>query len=443
MSDNSINALAEIDAFVSKRYGTYFEAEIFASISNCLFVVRAFEFALADGALLATAGLSPPSNRFSERFWQLNEDVRVTRYTAAQQDRILIPFDIKSSVGSRAEDQVYITTTRQRSKVGFYISVCATHPDYVEIHPNQRSSGSLDARKIAVNFSRKSHLRSSAYGSLSPCNSPYRMPLGLLPLALESLRSCARGEGDYVNPWTGVQFPGWTPHTEHDNENLIPREDSQHYTSFKGVMEIWRCIRAVSCQRSIPIEFELVQLQPRLADFKLLVPGKTQSQRRQVFVQYKIDGLYRSPTSPLSRVCIARLSSGRLHHYFATHERCAQHTRLSLLSLMMIDSTSCSTNSTIKTTKEGHSPSSSSCLRASCRMSSTQRMPKKQISIGQSSNHTGLRWISMVDGYNGYTISCVRRRTLARRGIDLVDHNLFKHSQQRACRGCSRSPSSR
>jgi hypothetical protein len=110
MSDNGINALAEIDAFVSKRYGTYFEAEIFASLSNYLFVIRAFEFALADGALLATGGLSPPSTRFSERFWQLNEDVRVTRYTAAQQDRILIPFDIKSSVGSRAEDQVYITT---------------------------------------------------------------------------------------------------------------------------------------------------------------------------------------------------------------------------------------------------------------------------------------------------------------------------------------------
>ncbi|KAJ5056972.1 hypothetical protein J3E74DRAFT_409674 [Bipolaris maydis] len=253
----------------------------------------------------------------------LNEDVRLTRNSKVEQQRMLIPFDIKSSVGASAEDQVYATATNQQARTGIYIAVCASNPGYVEVYPNRFSSLSRpDIRKVAVNLSRKSHLPPSSYGFLSPCNSAYRMPIAMLKQALESLRRCAQGQGDYVNPWTGVQFPEWRPHIEHGNETLMPSENSQHYTSFKGVIEIWRCVRVAGSQYDVPIGFELIGLQPRLTDFKFLVPGSQGSQRRQVFVQYKIDGVYRSPTSPLTKVAIARNQRrGHMQYYFTECER--------------------------------------------------------------------------------------------------------------------------
>ncbi|XP_014559609.1 hypothetical protein COCVIDRAFT_24093 [Bipolaris victoriae FI3] len=209
--------LAEIDSCINRNRGTHFEAEIFSHLSCCPFVLRSYEFAIADGALYATLNSEPPTGSYTERFWQLNEQVRMLRNTSEHWKRILVPFDIKSSVSNRPEDQRYITTVRQRARVGFYIAVCAINPEYVEIIPNRFSGdiiGDIKTRKVAVNFTRKSFLPPSAYGHLSPCNSPYRMPISLLSEAIESIKNCAQGFGDYINPWTGVKSFGWVPCVE-------------------------------------------------------------------------------------------------------------------------------------------------------------------------------------------------------------------------------------
>jgi hypothetical protein len=170
--------LASIDTFIRGRLGTHLEAEVFAALLHCAFVVRSFEFALADGALYASEGPYPSGN-YTERFWQLNEQVRMFRNSTQHSRRALVLFDIKSSVSRHAQDQIYITQAQQQAQVGFYIAICAANPDYVEVIPNRFGGNieSLDKRKMAVNLSRKSYLPPTAYGSLSPCNSPYRMPI--------------------------------------------------------------------------------------------------------------------------------------------------------------------------------------------------------------------------------------------------------------------------
>ncbi|KAJ5055047.1 hypothetical protein J3E72DRAFT_177232, partial [Bipolaris maydis] len=237
--------LADVDSCIKRNRGTHFEAEIFSHLSCCPFVLRSYEFAIADGALYATPNSEPPTGSYTERFWQLDEQVRMFRNTSKHWSRVLVPFDIKSSVSNRPEDQRYITTVRQRARVGFYVAVCATNPEYVEIIPNRLN---------------------------------------------------------------------WVPCVEQGNECLAPTEDSQHFSSFKGVLEIWRAIRT----SSVCMEFQFVNLQPRLADFKLLVPDTLAglSRRRQVFVQYKIDALYRSPASPLNKVGIAHFSRPEFEPYW-------------------------------------------------------------------------------------------------------------------------------
>lgn len=315
-----------IDNFIKSRRGTFFEAEIFDTLLHHAFVIRSPEFALADGALFATEGGQPPLGNYTERFWRLNEDIRITRGDEAHRARILVPFDVKSCVSGRAEDQTYITSTRQQSRMGFYIAICAADPGWVEVIPN-RFSGSRSTtdenRKVAVNESRKCMLPPSTYGFLSPCNSSYRMPLSVLPQALKALQLCAQGKADYVNPWTGAQFPGWRPHVEQEIDCLVPMEKTQHYSSFQGVHEVWRGCQVARARDGVHINFELVNLQPRLADFKFLVPDlRRQGQRRQVFVQHKIDSLYRSSASPLKKVAIARTKQkGRLGYYFNEFER--------------------------------------------------------------------------------------------------------------------------
>ncbi|KAJ6199179.1 hypothetical protein J3E72DRAFT_148811, partial [Bipolaris maydis] len=172
--------------------GTFFEAELFAALFSCP-VIRSFEFALADGALLATRGAQPLRGSYTERFWRLNEEVRAARGSQEHWARILVLFDVKSSISGFAEDQIYITSTKQQARIGIYIATCAANPNFVEIIPNRFSNSSLATqpnRKVAVNASRKSILPPSAYGFLSPCNSCYRMPLSCLPQALENIQRC-------------------------------------------------------------------------------------------------------------------------------------------------------------------------------------------------------------------------------------------------------------
>lgn len=318
--------LEVLSAFISRRRGTFNEAEVFHAVRDSGFVFRSFEFARVDGAVLATDGAAPASGNYTERFWDLNELVRMTRGSVEHRARKLVLFDVKSSTSERAENQIYITTIWQQEQTGFYLATCPADPSFVEVFPNRfakHHSTALDGRKVAVNESRKAMVPPSAYGFLSPCNSSYRMPLSLLPQAIENIRRCAQGHGDYINPWTGAQFTGWKPHAVCDNESLAPTEDSQHYTSFKGLLELWRGFRVARSRDNLDIELELVNLQPQLADFKLLLPElHNLTHRRQVFVQYKIDGLYRSPANTLTKVAIARNHrKGRINYYFTEFER--------------------------------------------------------------------------------------------------------------------------
>ncbi|KAJ5062906.1 hypothetical protein J3E74DRAFT_266404, partial [Bipolaris maydis] len=228
MSTDHCRPLEAINAFIKNRRGTFFEAELFAALFSCP-VIRSFEFALADGALLATRGAQPLRGSYTERFWRLNEEVRAARGSQEHWARILVLFDVKSSISGFAEDQIYITSTKQQARIGIYIATCAANPNFVEIIPNRFSNSSLATqpnRKVAVNASRKSILPPSAYARI---------------------------------------------------------------------------------RDAIDLDFELVNLQPQLADFKFLTSGLyKRTQRRQLFVQYKIDGLYRSPASPLTKVAIGR-----------------------------------------------------------------------------------------------------------------------------------------
>lgn len=311
-SDNdNITILARVQPLLVNR-GALFEADIFTLLLGCPHIIRAFEFALTDGAVCCS--VSPlPSGTYSERFWELNEQVQQDPHLPT---RTLLLFDVKSASSPDASKQVYHTTLRQRDQVSFYITICAANPDFVEVHPNlagecpdRTDDGD---RAVAVAISRKSPLPPATYGSLSPCNSPYRMPACLLPQAIQNLRQCALGLGPYMNPWTHVEFEGWRPRIVSSNMSLIPAEHTQLFSGYIGTMRIWRAIRVAKAITGLPLDFDFINLQPRLADFKLLVPPLSQQPQllRQVFVQYKIDSRDRSIHTPLTRVAIGR-NSGR------------------------------------------------------------------------------------------------------------------------------------
>ena len=60
--------LANIDFFVKRNRGTHFKANVFAFLLVCSFVLRSFEFALANSALYATIDNNSPSSNYTERF---------------------------------------------------------------------------------------------------------------------------------------------------------------------------------------------------------------------------------------------------------------------------------------------------------------------------------------------------------------------------------------
>ncbi|PVI01131.1 hypothetical protein DM02DRAFT_491548, partial [Periconia macrospinosa] len=164
---------------------------IFAFLSTRADVCRSFEFAVADGALRLTIDDQRPDLNYADRFWELEQ--RLSREPGSQ---VLIPFDVKSRTSCKAEEQLYVTTVRQRQRVAFYICVCAANPRFVEVIPNRHGGEPIPeedvdnpARPVVANHSRRSLVQPSAYYSLSPCNSPYRMPLPLLYQAMDSIRA--------------------------------------------------------------------------------------------------------------------------------------------------------------------------------------------------------------------------------------------------------------
>ena len=337
-------SLKSLDALILGNRHARYEGDIFSVAKLCPFVLRAPEFAEADGAIDVTKDFQGyhADDSFADRFWQMN-------YRADQLDQKLKPemvlFDVKSAIGRYAEDHGYLTSERQRCRVAFYLCICAVDPCFVELIPNFFQKPSSASRYTpndseehesnddkAVNSSRKSRLHPNAY-RLSPCNSPYRMPLALLPEALKRVREGIRQQTPYINPWTLVAFPEWKPATTTSSESLKPMEDSGHFSAYKAMMEIYRLVRKWG-NPSISIDF--VGLQPRLADFKLLL-GLRRQRRRQVFIQHKLDAILRSSNASLDKVGIARGQAKQQRWYCTAFERCVNTACHMTLSSMLID----------------------------------------------------------------------------------------------------------
>lgn len=311
--------------------GALYEGEIFLALehlfsvfSESSFVVRSFEFSLADGALDCAQDFDSGTS-FVDRFFTIDQRL-------PSEETTLVLFDIKGKVSLKAGDHIYSTTLKQRRQVAFYICICAADPTYVELIPNLYqglpiSSDEDASREIFVNNSRVPYLPLAAY-RLDPSNSPYRMAFNLLPEALRRVRRTVQGHGPYVNPGTSVRFPDWKPSSTDSNEFLKPLPSSEHFTAYRAVMQIYRAIKASSPQ--IPIRLDFIGVQPRLADFKLIPNPAFLDQHEletgtsfpaQILVQHKIDGRDRAANKPLSNVAIARGEGSNRWSYFSAVDR--------------------------------------------------------------------------------------------------------------------------
>ena len=321
---DSVRSWESLDVILNNS-GAVFEGDIFTVLASVPYLVRSFEFAVADGALDCDNSF-PPNATYADRFWAVDQAQLPTI------PKRLLLFDVKSKIAQLAGDQYYVTSIRQRREVAFYIGICVADPSFVELIPNlyQGRPGSTsrsqpDSDEVAVNTSRESHLPPSAY-VLDPCNAPYRMPLALLPRAIERVRSCVQRGRPYINPWTQVSFPQWRPTTTSTSEALKPSEESQHFTAYRAAMEIYRIMNKVSLRS--PLSLDFVGLQPRLADFKF-IPAVTQSTKNlespelqhQRFVQHKLDGRERTYSASLAKVPIARGQGRKCKRYFNAHDR--------------------------------------------------------------------------------------------------------------------------
>ena len=327
---NNVLLKALFKSIVHNR-GAVFEGDVFSVLRRSPSIVRAFEFAPADGAIDCTREYDEGSN-FADRFWILNQNQRVET-----QPSVLVLFDVKSSITHDPRHQKYQTfTSDQYRDVAFWIGISAADPGLVEVIPNpdqgqqephttaDQSAPSVDPgsnrgvyHALSVNWIHR--LPPRAFG-VNLCGSPYRMPLTLLPEAIARVRRCITHDDVYTNPWTEVSWPNWRPPQRHV-QALQPHESQQHYSAYIEVQEIYRVIHAHPT--SMNMELDFIGLQPRLADFKLMVDSDMDGgPRRQVFVQHKCDTVARSVGRPLTDVNIARKDSdGRWRWHFEAHAR--------------------------------------------------------------------------------------------------------------------------
>ncbi|KAG8532802.1 uncharacterized protein KY384_002680 [Bacidia gigantensis] len=349
----------DLDRLIIQNHGSLYEGDVFSLLRSSSHVIRSFEFALADGAL-SCADTFHPDTSFADRFW------RTDQACLAGQKLVLILFDIKARTSQMAGFQQYLTRSRQQKYVAFYIGVCTADTRFVELVPNLQQSSEIadDIRSdpnlfgkatgeddwstegdsddasdsdiarsgppLSVNTSRRSKLRPSAYW-LDPSNSPYRMPVSLLHEAVNRvLHTCLTGD-EYVNPWTMVAFPHWKPATVDKTDMLKPIESSDHFSAYEAVMEIYRAIESSSSE--LPLKVDFMGLQPRVADFKIVVKQSSNAPAssspeiyldgysRQYFVQHKLDARDRPLNAPLERVAIARGIEEECRWYFANFDR--------------------------------------------------------------------------------------------------------------------------
>ncbi|KAG9521367.1 hypothetical protein KCV07_g3780, partial [Aureobasidium melanogenum] len=300
--------LAPVDTILYKGRSAVAEGDVFAVLAHSPSVVRSFEFGLADGAIDCTHSYDVKSS-YAYRLWKLDQGSRMPNTTSA-----ILLFDVKSAV----VDQCYIATNAQRKHVAFYIGICAADPTFVELIPNYGQGSGLDqlepatsqednGRYLSVNVDRHCRLPLKSYG-INQTNAPYRMPIALLVEAVARVRLCAQGHGVYVNPWTLVEFPHWKPTTTEYTHFLKPAAGTANYTAYDAAQYIYQAVMSRSDQTSMTLDY--VGLQPRLADFKLLLHDPLK-QTRQVYIQHKIDPRVRSKSDRLSKVTVVSRRRGK------------------------------------------------------------------------------------------------------------------------------------
>ena len=293
--------------------GILYEGDIFSILLHSPFVIRAFEFALADFAIDCTRTYDKAQS-FAQRFWTVYQ-----HGSPKPGSSDLLLAEVKCSVAGAAGSQAYITTRAQRRRVAFYIGINAADPSFVDVIPNyDQEKAALDEdaseeeriQEHIVNSTRVSSLPSSAYAGLDPCSSPYRMPIFLLNEAIRRVRRYVLTGEPYINPWTGTSFDDWKPLTTKRAHWLCPAEHTSHYSACKAVLEIFRNVQG---DRMKP---DFIGLQPYLADFKLTVLGV-----RPMFVQHKLDDTLRALDNRMEQVTIARGEGDKRRWYFSAFDR--------------------------------------------------------------------------------------------------------------------------
>lgn len=328
MTDSILNPL---DNLLLRNRSAVSEGDVFSILSHSPFVIRSFEFALVDGAIDCTHAHRADSS-FADRLWATEQASLLSDTTSE-----LLLFDIKSSFNFGHH---YMSSVFQKRRVAFYICISSADPSFVELIPNYNQSEedySLESsesvtmggdanRKVSINNGRRCMLPLRSY-RLDPTNAPYRMPVQLLPLAIDRVRACARREGHYINPWTLVEHPDWHPRTTRSSTYIKPAQHTSHYTAYKAVMDIYRIVNFSSALSTMQVD--IIGLQPRLADFKLILfsalspisPADHCRKSRQVFVQHKIDSRHRRAEDCLDKVVVMRSDSSRNQYWFSSHNR--------------------------------------------------------------------------------------------------------------------------
>jgi hypothetical protein len=316
------NPLQVLEVMYFRDQGLLLEGDIFQSLRASPHVLRAWEFALADGAIDITREW-PTSMNGAEKLWQL-----FSFGAPGPRQSDLILFDAKSS--STVDDKghrSFYTTRAQRDRVAFYLCMSASDPRWVDLIPNYQQDPTAlecdegdwhgdsadEANHAQIHVWRDSRLHDDAHGSLDVCTTPYRMPVSKLPEIIASIRSCATGDGntEFVNPWTGVVYRGWHPLTTRRVSFLKPAETHPQFTSFEEVWNVFTTMR----EKEI-MGFDMVSLQPMLADFKLITVT-TDGNLFQSTVQAKSEGKERVASNKLTNVAVVR--QGR--YYFDARDR--------------------------------------------------------------------------------------------------------------------------
>lgn len=288
--------------------GSRYEGDVFSVLMKSPYVVRSFELALVDGAVDCTNAFNEPDSwNYADRLWtaeyrQQNPDPR-------QVPSEFLPFDVKSVTASPAGHQEFVSSAQQMRYVAFYICIYANDPTFAALIPNYHQedpSAKIERESykvFSICTSAQNRLKPSTY-RIDPSTAACQMPIALLPEAIRRVRLHAQGLAQYVNPWTRAIFKGWSPRTSQSTDFLRPGEHTQNFAAYLAAAKIYHSVSTKP--RDFPLKFDMVGVQPSLADFKFVFEDAKSSTKSQVFIQHKLDSHDRRVSTPLEKVAVGR-----------------------------------------------------------------------------------------------------------------------------------------